>query len=245
MNQKSFVQFVVAIGLAGLGLLITWGMLGVRLAQAQGPDDWEKAKLYGGQVEFDNLTIANDGSLYLCLHDLGYGVYKLAPGATMWQVFTSTGDGCRSLALDNINSKLYRFTSKTPPLLRSDDDGLSWTAIYTPAASNGLIAINPITPTILYMTLRNSNRQSIHYSLNSGLSWSQAQLTLDGGTTFTGSIEASIVQIAIDPGHPQYVYFRARTDGTDSGIYMSANGGISYTRVVTVKRQLDLHISDN
>ena len=235
MKQKPFVQFLVAIGLAGLGLLVLWEMLGVTLAQAQGPDDWEKAKLYGAEVEFNNLTMANDGSLYLCLHDLGYGVYKLAPGATMWQVFTSTGDGCRSLALDNTNNILYRFTSKTPPLLRSDDDGLSWTAIYTPTASNELIAINPITPTILYMILRNNNRQTIHYSPNSGVNWNQAQLTLDGGTTFTGSIEASIVQIAIDPGHPQYVYFRARTNGTDSGIYMSANGGISYTRVNTVR----------
>lgn len=246
MNQKSFVQFVVAIGLAGLGLAIVWGMLGVGPAQAQGPDDWEKAKLYGAQVELHNLVMADNGDLYLCLHNVGYGVYKLAKGATQWQVLESTGDGCMSMALDKVNDKLYRLASKNQYLWRSDDGGLNWTKVYTPSDPwyGEVLAINPVTPSILHMAYD----RTIHRSEDSGVSWTQAQFSLDGGTTYTNSLNSRIFRIAVDPSNPQYVYLTLYSNDTedDKGIYVSANGGLSYTRVITFEPWgYDLKVNTN
>jgi photosystem II stability/assembly factor-like uncharacterized protein len=243
MNQKSIIQFVVAIGLAGLGLVLAWSTLGVGSVRAQNPDNWEKADLYGAQVEFEDLLMADDGTLYLCLHDVGHGVYKLLKGATAWQVLTSTGHGCRSMAIDNINNKLYRFASRNRSLWRSDDGGLTWTDVYTPPDpewSPGVLAINPVTPTILHMTLHDRGpggvyTETVHRSADSGVSWTQALFSLNGGATYVDTLDEVIRQIAVDPANPQYIYFRVQggSHGDDDGLYVSSNDGISYTKVLT------------
>jgi photosystem II stability/assembly factor-like uncharacterized protein len=244
MNHKPFFQFAIAIILAGLGLWLAWGMLGASPVRAQGPDTWEKADLYGAPVEFEDLVMAANGDLYVCLNGVGYGVYKLAKGATTWQVSTDTGHGnCDSLVIDNVNSKLYQIGGKPDQYLwRSDDSGLTWTKVYTPPDqewSPEVLAINPVTPTILHMTLHDrgpggSYTETVHRSEDSGVTWTQAQFSPDGGATYVDTLDDNVRQIAVDPTNPRYVYLRVKgSHGDDDGLYVSSNDGISYTKVLT------------
>jgi len=242
MYRKAFVQFTLTLAMAGLALTITWATLGIGIVQAQDPDTWAKADLYGAQVELEDFAMAANGDLYVCLEDVGYGVYQLLEGATAWQVLTNTGDGCRSMVIDNTNNGLYRLADRGD-LWHSDDKGLNWTKIYTVSGTpwgSGVLAINPLTPTVLHMTLHQygsggTYTETVHYSENSGSDWTQAQFSLDGGPTYVDTLDETVREIVVDPTNPRYVYFSAGShrNGNDVGLYASSNDGISYTRVIT------------
>jgi photosystem II stability/assembly factor-like uncharacterized protein len=93
-------------------------------------------------------------------------------------------------------------------LFRSDDEGASWRA----RPSVGNIAVDPLTPAVLYA----ASTSGAFRSTDGGENWSR--LPLD---------ETSLVNVAIAPASPQNVYM-----SSNRGIFHTANGGLTWSRVL-------------
>jgi len=105
---------------------------------------------------------------------------------------------------------------------KTTDGGQTWTRYSI--ASEGFIvnalAINPITPTIIYAGGEEiaANKGEIYKSMDGGISWTQVLTTTYG--------EPCISRIAIDPDQPSTVYA-----GGWISVYKSTDGGASWEQL--------------
>ncbi len=111
---------------------------------------------------------------------------------------------------------------------RSVDHGATWqpasTGITLPLSVQGGLAVNPITPTVLYAG--DYYGGGLYRSTNGGDSWS---LVLPG---------AAVRAVAVHPLTPTIVLVGDR----EQGIYRSADGGDTWTPISATQGLTDLHV---
>lgn len=213
MNKRCTLQLVQLCVLVTLGVFLFWSSLSVLSTYAQGSvGGWQRADLYGADINFDNLLISKEGDLYTCLSGVGYEVYQLAKGSSQWVHMASTGDGnCSDMVVDDTNNFLYRIGGKPDRnLWRSDNEGLSWVSLFEPTSpwNFKLVALDPITPTILHVVAKtySSDQGRMYRSADGGNSWDPVEFSLDNGATYTQVLNTLIQKIAIDPSDSRYMY---------------------------------------
>jgi photosystem II stability/assembly factor-like uncharacterized protein len=140
-----------------------------------------------------------------------------------------------SIASVASNPKTIVVGAASGGLWRSDNGGLSWTPLFDeqPVNSIGAVAINQTYPDIIWVgtgegATRNSTSigDGMYRSTDGGRSWIKAGL---GGTE-------RINRIALHPTDPNVAYVSALgplwKDGGDRGVYKTADGGKSWTRIL-------------
>ncbi len=151
------------------------------------------------------------------------GVFKSTNGGANWAAsstgLTNTNVWC--LAIDPSNPQtLYAGTYGIGGgVFKSSNGGTSWALSSTGLAYSGLtysdvpcLAINPITPQILYAGTYGG---WLFKSANSGANWASSS---------TGLTSSRVMCLALDPSTPQTLY--AGADG--SGVFKSSNGGSNW-----------------
>jgi photosystem II stability/assembly factor-like uncharacterized protein len=120
---------------------------------------------------------------------------------------------------------------------KTTDDGNSWDAIFAdqPTSSIGAIALAPSNPNLVWVgtgegNIRNDliNGRGVFFSPDAGKSWKRMGLETVG----------QISRIVIDPTNPDIVFVaaigHAWTSGPDRGVYRTADGGRTWTKVLFV-----------
>ncbi|MCX5977073.1 MAG: hypothetical protein NTV33_09680 [Coprothermobacterota bacterium] len=163
---------------------------------------------------------SNPQTLYVGTYS---GVFKSANGGTNWAASSSglTNTNVWCLAIDPSNPQtLYAGTYGIGGgVFKSSNGGTSWALSSTGLAYSGLaysdvpcLAINPITPQILYAGTYGG---WLFKSANGGANWASSS---------TGLTSSRVMCLALDPSTPQTLY--AGTDGV--GACKSANGGANW-----------------
>jgi hypothetical protein len=116
------------------------------------------------------------------------------------------------------------YASSTPDhtIFKSIDGGANWTAL-TPLPAGGIteLAIDPHTPTTLYVGWVNGWSGVLFKSTDGGASWSST-----GAGPGIGSANA----LVINPKHPATVYFGQSADPPYlSGVFKTTDGGLTWT----------------
>lgn len=143
------------------------------------------------------------------------GVFKTTNGGDNWSFSStgiqSTGDFIvTGLAVDPATpSRVYATATSGPDggVFSSIDGGATWT--YAPVGYASAIAIDPATPTTLWV----AGGSAVLKSTDAGASWTAVQ-------------PANAVSVAVDPGSPQTVWV-----GSYGYIAKTTNGGATWTVV--------------
>lgn len=114
------------------------------------------------------------------------------------------------------------YASMLSELLKSADDGITWTSLSFGQAPILSLALDPIDPEILY---KGTEHAGFWKSLDGGSTWTSLNQGL-------GNLD--VWSIGVDPNSPSTIYA-----GTDSGLYKSTDGGSSWSYV----RFLNLRVS--
>ena len=150
------------------------------------------------------------------------GLFQTIDGGQTWEHIRDTGTWLYgeafALTIEDTTSKVYVGMYGS---LITTTDGVNW---YD--ASNGLstacivwdIAINPVTPTIVYAAQRwgSTDEMGVYRSVDGGSNWVRAS---------SGITDTDVTALAVDPNAPQIVYA-----GTQQGnLFRSADGGDSWS----------------
>ena len=186
-----------------------------------------------GDRRVDDLAVdpVNPSVIYASEHS---GIYKTQDAGLTWNFypFGSSASAYRGeIAICQGNPDLiyisgshgYSLHSYGIAVLKSTDGGLSWSTQPAPSSNDyGLdtsLAIDPWNPNILYLGGQEYDGSSwlghIYKSTDGGGNW----------TDITGIVQGHYVYaLTLDPLNPSRVYA-----GTDSGVYRSADGGLSWS----------------
>jgi photosystem II stability/assembly factor-like uncharacterized protein len=154
-------------------------------------------------------------------------------GAGVWNAAGPTNIGGRITAIARPRTDPLRIYigAADGGVLRSDNGGGSWTALFDnqPSLSIGALAIHPNNPDILYVGTGEANASGDSYD-GDGI-----YRTTDGGSSWEhlGLVETRrIGRIAIDPLHPDTLYVAAAgalfSTNPERGIYRSVDGGQTF-----------------
>jgi len=150
------------------------------------------------------------GALYA---EVDQNLYKSTDAGATWSRLGGISR-IRTFTLDpRTPSLLYAATNDG--FLRSQDGGGTWVVINASEAGGNWIAIDPQTPTTLYMTMF---PEGLRKSLDGGITWSAAA---PGGEGFQPDI------LAIAPSAPQTLF----ASDFDDGLHKSTDGGATWTRL--------------
>ena len=134
------------------------------------------------------------------------GLFESVDGGANWSPTALASVLVQALAIDPARtSNLYAGTSAG--VFRSTDGGSSWSL-----SNNGLestrvtsIAINPVVPTTLYVTIGNGRNGGVFQSMDGGANWSPI---------VEGLASRLVQDIVIDPATPSALYA-----GTSAGVF--------------------------
>jgi uncharacterized repeat protein (TIGR01451 family) len=118
-------------------------------------------------------------------------------------------------------------------VFKSTDGGASWSA-----ANSGLdrfgpffpvtaLVIDPLTPTTLYVGMREANPAGTFLkSTDGGASWSELNVGFPDRLP-----PHTVIALAIDPLTPTTLYAATNARGSSSGLYKSLDGGLSWRQI--------------
>ena len=182
---------------------------------SNGGVSWSAAGIGITHTDLRALVMAPGATTTLYAGTWGGGVFKTTNGGVAWTPVNTGLTGSTVLALgipSSMPSVVYAATNVG--VFKSTNAGGSWVS-----ASSGLatgyvnsLAIDPVTPTTLYA------------GLNSG----GVYKSVDGGESWVASGLVDVNSLAIDPTNPSTLYA-----ATGSGVYMSADGGLSWSSIQT------------
>ena len=225
---------------------------------------WTSIGPEGGEI----LTLAIDPQTPSTLYagTSGGGVFKSTNSGATWAPINNTamGDSIQTLLIDPITTTTLYAGTDLLGIFKSTDGGVNWNTINNGTAyPSGEIAINPITPTILYA----GANSALFKTTNGGTSWSnsgapcnrifaidpQTPNTVysgsgsnvcksvdDGATKNTSGLggSASIQDLVIDPLTSTILYV-----GTSSnGVKKSTNGGTTWGASNTGLTELNVRV---
>ncbi len=148
----------------------------------------------------------------------GAGVFKSYDGGASWVQLNNTSlnyYNINRLAISPTNNRVI-LAAMSDGIARSTDAGTNWTTPYLPGAILD-IAFNPTNGTQCIAAGMNYGIVAAIYSTNVGSTWYAAS-----GVATNGRIE-----LAYAPSNPNIVY--ASQDTNNGTLWISTNGGISYT----------------
>lgn len=145
----------------------------------------------------------------------GSKISRSGDGGRTWKtVLDEDGLQIRALAVTP-GQRPVVFALSQNTLLRSADDGQTWTAPFTSATQAGSLAVDPVTPAVAYV----ADGSGIFRSSDSGVTWTRV-LDLDRA-----------VLVAVAPSSPQTVYAVASLAGPAFAVYRSDDGGQTWSRI--------------
>ena len=152
------------------------------------------------------------------------GVFKSTDGGADW---TSASSGLESatfapvsshrnlLALDPQHSgTLYVGLAGT--VFKTTNSAASWTSAATGLPTIQAVAVDPVTPTTLYLGTSSSG---VYKSANGGNSWNAFN---------TGLTNLNVQALVVDPQNSSNVYAGALSSGANLSLFKSANGGTNW-----------------
>lgn len=167
--------------------------------------------------------------------DGGASIYRSADGGTSFMpVYTSPmglRHGVIQLAQNPVTPTILFAVGAEgmsgilgPSVLRSTNDGLSWTHVYSAqvGGSVDIIAVSPHTPTLVMMgeNRHTLNQYRLYRSADNGDSWTQVYTIPDA---------SSVTDLGFDTVDPNRVYAAAG----NCGFYQSNDSGLNWTRVAS------------
>ncbi|MBP7960970.1 MAG: tandem-95 repeat protein [Caldilineaceae bacterium] len=149
------------------------------------------------------------------------GVFKSTDAGGSWSATSITGFSGNPVfvAIDLVTpSTLY--ASREGDLYKSTDSGANWSTMTGPEPTyHRAIAVDPSTPTTLYVGIRGGS--SVYKSMDGGVTWSAVY----PGGSFVADM------ILVDPNNPGTVY--AGGGGFAPLLYKSTDGGATWTNAST------------
>lgn len=122
-----------------------------------------------------------------------------------WQSLTSAiqpRPAITSIAIDSMNNFLYAGSVSRLGVLRTTDEGQTWSATLVGHAINA-VAVDPSHPNLVYAGGRDpENRPVVYRSIDRGETWQRVMNGLD--------IRSEVTQMLLDPRDPSRIYVGAR-----------------------------------
>ncbi len=201
-----------------LFIALSLGLSAAGTARA-GTDVWTSSGPFGGAVQVLAVDPQTPSTLYA--GNIGGGVFKSTDGGASWARASSgmTDLAVRAIAINPQNtSTLYAATDQGGGLFESTNGGASWTSVGAlPGVANG-IAIDPSTPTTLYVA---EEQTGLFKSTDGGATFTGIGTGLPGFDTFGTLI--------VDPQTPTTLY----AGDSSNGIFKSTDGGNSWSAANT------------
>ena len=154
---------------------------------------------------------------------------KSVDGGLTWNILPTAGTGLNSshlhrIVVDPINSSTV-YATTTYGFFKSTTAGNTWTELNTPVSSNFInVLLKPDDSNTIYFTRKNSE-EYLYKSTDGGATWISKKV-------FSSNNASSKSYIAVSPADPNYLYFVNEKEG----VYLSTNGGISFTRISSVPK---------
>jgi hypothetical protein len=256
---------LISIALGVIGLLALRSFFA---SAADAPIYWHSANTGLTNPDVEALVAAPVSPTVLYAGAWGSGVFRSVDNGASW--VTATGgltlpfyiNGALALAVSPVASNtlgldritLYAGDYYYRGLYRSRDGGQSWTWVL-PDVGTRAIAVDPITPTIVYVGDREAG---LYRSIDGGDTWDAANTGLSdtrinalatgdnhlyagaytyvftstthgAGWTLAHTFSSTVQALAVHPFTPTLIYASTRSDG----LYRSADGGASWTPLTT------------
>ncbi len=164
------------------------------------------------------------------------GFYKSVDGAANWSndnyglggaVSTSVSfpqPGASALAIHPTNPSIV-YAATVAGVFKSTNGGRTWSAMNNglPSGGVGLLVIDPLTPSTLYVTTSSFNNSGVYKTTDGGATWNLRS---------NGLITSAINSLVIDPATPNtlYVSFEGCCSPT-SRIYKTTNGADNWAQI--------------
>lgn len=212
-----------------------------------GNDQWTVVgQPYGGYI----LKIAVDPVTPSTLFMVGYpGVFKSTDSGAHWTlVLAETYDYAVDVEIEPENHTTVYVATQGAGIFKSTDDGTTWAGINTGIPdlgpgnpqedSLGQVVVDPVNDGVAYALTYNNG---IYKTVDGGAHWTAANTGL--GTLMAQGMH-NMTALAVDPANPNTLYMTAEalastTSGgafssdASTGLYMSTNGGASWTQSLT------------
>jgi photosystem II stability/assembly factor-like uncharacterized protein len=194
---------------------------------------------------FPSLAIdpTSSSKLYAAVGGPSGGIYKSSDGAATWTVLNTglpANSFVSSIVVDPTNgSVIYAIASipmnngpSTPVLLKSSDEGQSWTQINSPDLANSNVlslVLSSSSPSIIYATTLPAfggppSGTRILKSVDGGSSWTSINTGLPYGVEVTG--------IIVDPTNSSTLYLGVTFGFAEAGgILKSTDAGANWTTI--------------
>jgi photosystem II stability/assembly factor-like uncharacterized protein len=150
-------------------------------------------------------------------------------GAAPWVSTGPVGGAARGFAVDPTNPLIvYAAAADAGGVFKTSDGGATWTAVNTglptqiggfPVTDFTAIAVDPTTPTTVYVGRSSGSPAGLYKSTNGGATWAAASSGMAGQPVFA---------IAVDPTTPATLYC-----GTNQTVQKSVDGAGSWSPVST------------
>ena len=138
------------------------------------------------------------------------GVFKSTNAGASWSATTLANVSVSALAIDSVTPSMLYAGTDANGLYKSTNGGASWTAVNNglPISAIHSIAINPVTPSTLYV----ATAAGIYKSIDGAANWISAT---------SGLFDPNVNAIVIDPQDPNVLF--AATNSV--GVFKSLNAG--------------------
>ncbi len=228
--------------------------------QDLGPSSWNATSGWNpGVGRITGLSFENGNINHIIVGANTGGVWRTTDGAQSWTHLTDYFShlSVYSVAIDPTNPNIYFFGSTGGKIFKSTDSGATWN-LMGPTGNSLInkIVINPSNTDIMFATAENVG---IYRSVDGGLTWSRPvsdsrgfdvefkpgdlsvvyasgtgfHKSIDGGATFTtiGGFSSGPKMIGVSPDDPQIVYVLEAANSIFGALYVSNDGGDSFTRL--------------
>ena len=195
------------------------------LSRVPPTDTWQRTGPNGGTVTVLAEDLSHPGTLYAGADDANAGaVWKSVNGGTSWTALVTgvvDNAGIFDIAVPASGGGNVIYVDNGS-FARSQNGGTSWILVTLPKQARAM-AVDPSTASIIYLSAPGTG---LFKSQDSGTTWNLLPGSpIIGSATVTGTLHNPL---AVDRVHTSTIYY-----GTDHGMFVSRDGGVSWTASTT------------